>query len=65
MSFRESSDSCMAPGGGRCLGGSFSASPRLSARRRRLVIEAGMSGIATGASGAGTGLCGSVGAKGA
>ena len=65
MSFRESSVSCMAPGGGRFLGGSISASPRSSVRRRRLVIGAGMSVIAAGSSGGGRGVCGGVGAKGA
>ena len=35
MSCSESSDSCMAPGGGRFLGGSISAMPSTSCRRRR------------------------------
>ena len=67
MSFRDSSDSCMAPVGGHFLGGrgSMSVSPRSSARRRRLMVGASMSVVVVGDSGAGRGMCGDVGAKGA
>ena len=51
MSRIESSDSCMAPGGGRLRGGRSSASPRSSFRLRFLAVDLVGGAAATAGSG--------------
>ena len=63
MSCSESSDSCMAPGGGRFLGGRISAMPSSSRRRRRRRDDVVLFVVGAGGGGGGGSAC--VGAKGA